>query len=95
MLAALTNLSTERSKSRFRRSRSRGISNDQLDRDLILLALGVGRAGEFVERVGGQPAQSVAMNVHGGDRWVAVFGEAYTIEPCNGDILGHAAARVQ
>jgi hypothetical protein len=74
MLAALTNLSTERSRPRFVSSRSRRISNHQLDRDLIFLALRVGRAGEFVERVGGQPTQSVAMNVDGGDGWVAVFG---------------------
>ena len=40
----------------------------------------VGRAGKFVKSIRGQLAEHIAVNVHGGDRRVAVLGEARLVK---------------
>src|SRR5579859_5006912 len=69
-----------------------GISGDELGGDLVFAALRVGRAGKFVQGVGGDLAEHVAMNIDGGNGGIAVFGEASFVEAGDGDVFGDAAA---
>src|ERR1700744_5128934 len=79
----------------FRWGGSRGISQDQFCWNLIFPAMRFRRCGEFVERVGRHLSEHVAMDVYGGDRRVAVFGEARVVESRDRNIFRNAKARFQ
>ena len=61
--------------------RSRGIANHQFGADAVFLALRTHGAGEFMQSVGGQAAECLAMNVHGSDRRVAVLSQSVLSNP--------------
>src|SRR5271168_5172716 len=56
-------------------------SHNQFRGNLIFPPLRVGRAGKFTQGVGRHPPQQVAVDIHRGDRRVAVFREAGLVEP--------------
>src|SRR5579871_92480 len=55
-------------------------SQDKLGADLIFAALWFFGTREIVERVGRHLAESLAMHIHGSDRWIAVPSQTGIVE---------------
>src|SRR5271167_2381713 len=76
-------------------SRPRRISQNQFSGYVVFPALGVGGARKFMQGVGRHLPQHVPVNVHGGERRVAIFSQASVVKPRHRNIFRHAAASLQ